>query len=376
MLSDEDLFKQIYIKHRDILIDPEKLSGYLSNFEDEKKDLFDFAKFNDCRILITGISGFVGSHLAEKLVSTESNVEVYGIVRRQAVPLVPNIRDIIDKIHLEEANLIDYSSIETAIEKVNPHYIFHLAAQSFIPTSFVAPHESVQINIGGTVNLLEVLRKKETDLIGMQVACSSEEYGLVYSDEIPIKESNPLRPQSPYGVSKVATELYSLNHWKSYGIPVVITRGFNHTGPRRGLQFVTSVITSQIARAIKTGENTITIGNPKPIRDFTDIRDMIQGYILAILKGAKGGVYNLGHGFGISVENLIKLTAKLYDVEPEIRIDKERFRPSEVNVLICDYTKAKEEFGYKPQYPLTETMKNSVEFYLKNDKYLKATKGY
>lgn len=371
MLNENDIIEKTYEKHKDLLIDPDNLEKYLSNFKKEKKDLFDIDKFSDCRILITGISGFVGSHLAEKLVSYDGNIEVHGIIRRQSVPLIPNIRNIIDKIKIEEANLIDYSSIESAIDNIEPHYIFHLAAQSFVPTSFKAPIESVKINIGGTVNLLEVLRKKEIDLLGLQVACSSEEYGLVLPDEVPITENNPLRPQSPYGVSKVATELYSLTYYRAYGLPIKITRGFNHTGPKRGLQFITSVIASQIVRALKTDNKTITIGNPKPIRDFTDIRDMIQGYILTILRGRNGEVYNLGHGFGISIKNLIKLTAKIYNVDYKIKIDKTRFRPAEVDVLLCDYSKANKEFGYKPQYPLTESMKTIVEYYLSNNMLLR-----
>ncbi|MHA1222235.1 MAG: GDP-mannose 4,6-dehydratase, partial [Candidatus Heimdallarchaeaceae archaeon] len=367
----EAFFEQLYEKHKNLLIDPDNLEKYLSNFDKEKKDLFDIGKFEGCRILITGISGFVGSHLAEKLVSSGKNLEIHGIIRRQSVPFVPNIKNIIDKIKIQEANLIDYSSIETAIEKIEPHYIFHLAAQSFVPTSFKAPLESVETNIGGTVNILEVLRKKDIDLLGMQVACSSEEYGLVYPDEVPITENNPLRPQSPYGVSKVATEFYSLTYYRAYGLPIKITRGFNHTGPKRGLQFVTSVIASQIARSIKTNYKIIKIGNPKPIRDFTDIKDMIQGYLLAILKGKNGEVYNLGHGFGISIENLVKLTANLYDIKYKLQVDKTKFRPAEVNVLLCDYSKANRELGFKPQYPLTETMKSIVEFYLSNNIYMK-----
>ena len=374
MTEDVEIFKNIYKKNQQFIIDPDNIDKYLVNFQEEKKDLFNIEKLADTRILITGITGFVGSSLADKLIEVSQNTEVYGTVRRQSVPIFPNLRNISDKIKLKDANLIDYSSLETAVKTIEPDYIFHLAAQSFVPTSFTAPIESVDINIKGTVNLLEVIRKNDIDLQGIQVACSSEEYGLVYPDEIPISEGNPLRPQSPYAVSKVATELYSLTYAKAYDLPVKITRGFNHTGPRRGLQFVTSVIASQIARAIKTDNNKIIIGNPKPIRDFTDIRDMIQGYILTILEGRKGEVYNLGHGYGISIEQLIKLTASMFNLNYTVEIDQDRFRPAEVNVLICDYSKAKNEIGYKPQYPLTETMKNLVEYYLSEDIFMKLLK--
>jgi len=370
MYRENEIFNEIYTKHKELLIDPDNLEPYLENFKEDKIDLFDSEKFADSRILITGITGFVGSHLAEKLVELNNNAKIFGIVRRQSVPILPNIRKIVEKITIKEANLIDYSSLESAIKSIEPDYIFHLAAQSFVPTSFRAPIESVKINIEGTVNLLEVLRKVEIDLTGIQVACSSEQYGLVYPDEIPITENNPFRPQSPYAVSKIATEKYSLTYYRAYRIPVRITRGFNHTGPRRGLQFVASVISSQIAKAIKTGKKEIVLGNPKPIRDFTDIRDMLQGYLLAITKGKDGEVYNLGHGYGISIENLLKLTAKIFDIDYKLVIDESRYRPAEVNVLLCDYSKAKREIGYRPQYPLTETMERIVNYYLSNEFFI------
>ncbi len=367
MNSETELFKEIYALHKDLLIDPENLAPYLKHFKKEKKELCDIKRFVGKRVLITGISGFVGSHLAEKLVNYGEGIEIFGIVRRQSVPIKPNLRKIISKIGIKEANLIDYPSIENAISEIEPHYIFHLAAQSFVPTSFNAPIEAVQTNIGGTTNLLEVIRKKNLDIEGIQVACSSEEYGLVHPNEVPIKESNPFRPQSPYAISKVATEHLSRLYFKAYGLPTIITRGFNHTGPRRGLQFVASVIASQVARIIKGGNKTITLGNPKPIRDFTDIRDILEGYLLAVTKGEKGEAYNLGHGFGISIENLLKLTADKFEIEYELKIDQTRFRPAEVNVLICDYSKAEKELGYKPQYPLTDTMESLVNYYLSDE---------
>ncbi len=371
MNNEDKFFEEINEKYKDLLINPDCIDIYLQEFDKEKKELFDRNKLADSRILITGITGFVGSHLAEKLVELDENIEVYGTVRRQSVPIFPNIRNITDQVILKEANLIDYPSLESAITEIEPNYIFHLAAQSFVPTSFKAPIESIHTNIQGTVNLLEVIRKKNIDLQCMQVACSSEEYGLVHPHEIPINENNPLRPQSPYAVSKVATEMYSLTYFRAYGVPVTITRGFNHTGPKRGLQFVTSVIASQVAGAIKKGTRIIRIGNPKPIRDFTDIRDMIQGYILAILNGTKGEVYNLGHGYGISIENLAKLTASLFDIDYRLEIDKSRYRPTEVNILVCDYSKAKKELGYKPQYPISVTMENVVNYFLSDDIFMR-----
>ncbi|UJG44380.1 MAG: GDP-mannose 4,6-dehydratase [Candidatus Heimdallarchaeum endolithica] len=364
MLSEDEIYQKIYEKHQKLLIDPHNIDNYINKFPKEKKDLFNKSYFHQKRILITGISGFVGSTLVEKLLSIDQEVEIYGIVRRQSSPTYPKIDKFLNRIVIKEANLFDYSSLETTIKEVQPDYIFHLAAQSFVPSSFRGPIEVVRTNIEGTVNLLEIIRKLDLDIDCIHVAGSSEEYGLVFPDEIPIKESNPFRPQSPYAASKIATEHFSLAYHRMYGIPIVVTRGFNHTGPNRGVMFVTSVIANQIAKILRKEIKEIIIGNPNPIRDFTDIRDMIQGYLLAITVGKKGDVYNLGHGMGISIKNLIELTATLYNVKYTIKIDRTRFRPAEVPVLLCDYAKAKNHIGYYPQYPITETMQNLVKSYL------------
>ena len=356
---------------KDLLIDPNNLDKYLSNFKnfkkEMKKDLVNINFWKEKRVLVTGVSGFVGSHVTEKLL--ELGCEIFGFVRRHSVPEYRNISHIINRIRLIEGNLTDFDSILTVLNDIEPEVIFHLGAQSFVPTSFKVPIETYETNIVGTAKLLGACRKSSADVKTIQIACSSEEYGLVYPDELPITENNPLRPQSPYGASKVATELIAKTHYTCYGTPVKITRAFNHTGPRRGLQFVTSVVARQIARDIVKKKNTVTIGNPKPIRDFTDVRDMVQGYLLSVEKGKIAEPYNLGHGCGISIENLIKLTANIYGLNVKIEIDKLRFRPAEVEVLICDYSKARKELGYMPRIPLTKAMYDNVE-YFKNNPYL------
>ena len=356
------------LEKNNLLINPEKLEDYIKHFknyqEEMKKDLADHKFWNNKRVLITGISGFVGSHLTEKLI--DLNAEVFGIVRRHSVPEYRNISHIINKIKLVEGNLQDLSSLLTTINEHEPEIIFHLGAQSFVPTSFRCPIETYDTNIIGTANLLETIRQSQINIESIFIACSSEEYGMVYPHELPIKESNPLRPQSPYAASKVAVEILSKVHHNAYGTPVVITRAFNHTGPRRGLQFVTSVVCRQIARAILTDSKEIWIGKKDSIRDFTDVRDIVQAYLIAAEKARKGEPYNIGHGFGITIENLIRLAAKIYNIDAEIKVDKKRFRPAEVEALICDYSKAKKELDYKPRIPLTEAIKNNVEYFKSN----------
>jgi len=357
---------------RGLLIDSANIQPYLKRFpnfkEEMGRDLVNRAFWEEKRVLITGVSGFVGSHLAEKLL--ELGATVSGFIRRHAVPQYPNITKIMENINLQEGDLNDFDSIQTAIDSFEPNVIFHLAAQSFVPTSFRMPIETYQTNIIGTANLLKAVREAKTKIDAVQIAGSSEEYGMVYPEEVPITEKNPLRPQSPYAASKVSTDYIAQVYYRAYGIPAKITRAFNHTGPRRGLQFVTSVIARQIARAGAKGENVVRIGNPNPIRDFSDVRDIIQGYMLVVEKGKFAEPYNLGHGFGISIEDLVKLTANVSGVKIRIEVDQSRFRPTEVDILICDYSKAKEELGYKPRIPLTKTMSDNVEYLKENPQLL------
>lgn len=358
------------LKMKKLLIDPERLGDYLENFKDFEKnmkdDLANQKFWEDRKVLITGISGFVGSHLAEKLL--EYNCDVLGLVRRHSVPEYRNITHIMKNVKLVEGNLVDINSLFTLIKQFEPEIIFHLGAQSFVPTSFRCPIETYETNVLGTANLLEAVRNVGTDVRAIHVACSSEEYGKVYSNEVPITEENPLRPQSPYAVSKVAIDLMCRTHYECYGLPVVITRGFNHTGPRRGLQFVTSVVTRQIAKILANKTNKVIIGNPDPIRDFTDVRDMVQGYLLSVEKGDVGEVYNLGHGFGISIIDLVKLSAKVVNIDNvEIEIDQSRFRPAEVEILICNCAKAKDKLGYRPRIPLTKALADNIEYFRRNE---------
>ena len=227
------------------------------------------------RVLITGITGFVGSHLAEYALS--KGAEVWGSIRWRSD--TGNIAHIKDEIRLVECDLRDLTSVNQLISESKPDYIFHLAAQSFVLTSWHAPHETLTTNIIGQLNILEALRfgDKEAKL---QIAGSSEEYGMVYENEVPIKETNPLRPLSPYGVSKVAQDLLAYQYAKSYGLKIVRTRAFNHSGPRRGDVFVESDFAKQIVQ-IEAGkkEPVISVGNLEAKRDFTDVRDTVKAPI-------------------------------------------------------------------------------------------------
>ena len=193
---------------------------------------------------------------------------------------------------------------------------------------------------------------------------SSEEYGLVKPDEVPIKETNPLRPLSPYGVSKIAQDMLSYQYAKSYGMKIVITRGFNHTGPRRGSVFVASNFAKQIVEIEKGKKKpVIEVGNLEAKRDFTDVRDMVRGYWLAVQKGVPGERYNLCSGKAISIQELLDMLLKLSTVEITVKQDPSRMRPSDVQILLGDNTKFKELTGWSPEIPFEKTLKDLLDYW-------------
>ncbi len=312
------------------------------------------------RILITGITGFVGSHLAEYALAKES-VEVYGTVRWRS--RMDNVEHIQDRIHLLDCDLRDYVAVKRTLEEVKPEYIFHLAAQSFVPTSWKAPAETLTTNILSELNLLESIRDLKLDT-RIHVAGSSEEYGLVFEDEAPIKEDNPLRPLSPYAVSKVAQDYLAYQYNQSYGIFTVRTRAFNHTGPRRGQVFVTSDFSRQVA-LIEKGkkEPVIEVGNLEARRDFSDVRDIVRGYWLSLEKGEPGEVYNLGSGRAVTIQEMLDLILSMSDVKIEVQQMPERMRPSDVELLLCDYSKLNRATGWEPEIPLEKTIKDLLDYW-------------
>ena len=313
------------------------------------------------RVLITGITGFAGSHLAEYILSHFPDVRVYGIVRWRS--RMDNISGIIDKIELHEADLKDIISLRKCLAEIKPDRIFHLAAQSFVPTSWKLPAETFAINAIGQINLFEALLGLKMNP-RIHVAGSSEEYGQVFPDEVPMKETNPLRPLSPYAVSKVAQDLLAWQYFQSYGMKTVRTRGFNHTGPRRGDVFVTSNFAKQLAE-IETGkrEPVISVGNLEARRDFTDVRDIVRGYWLCLEKGVDGEAYNIGTGKAYSMREVLDMLLALSKMRVNVKVDPARLRPSDVPILLSDSSKFVSLTGWKPEIPLTQTFKDLLDYW-------------
>ncbi len=313
------------------------------------------------KALITGTTGFAGSHLVEYLFAHQPQVEVFGIKRWRSP--MDNIAHLADRLILIETDLRDYQSVYSMLDKVRPAAIFHLAAQSFVPTSWNAPAATLETNVVGQTHLFEAVRSLALDPV-IQIACSSEEYGLVHPEETPMTEQNPLRPLSTYAVSKIAQDYLGYQYFQSYGLKVIRTRGFNHTGPRRGDVFVTSNFAKQLAR-IKAGlaEPVIRVGNLSAMRDFTDVRDMVRAYWLAVTKGKPGEVYNIASGKAIVIQELLEKLIELTDVEVEIQQDPERMRPSDVEILIGDSSKFRADTGWEPEIPFEQTLRDVVDYW-------------
>jgi GDP-4-dehydro-6-deoxy-D-mannose reductase len=312
------------------------------------------------RILITGISGFAGSHLADYFLNNEKH-EVFGTIKWRSNR--ENIRHIEDRLELLECDIKDAFAMKTILAESKPDQIFHLAAQSYVPFSWRTPQETIQTNIIGEVNLFEAVRELKLDPM-MHIAGSSEEYGLVNPDELPITEGNPLRPLSPYAVSKVAQDLLGYQYFKSYGLKIVRTRAFNHTGPRRGEVFVTSNFAKQLIE-IELGKRkpVLYVGNLDAVRDFSDVRDVVRGYALALQKGTPGEVYNIASGKGITIKGLLDKLIELTKADVRIEKDPARLRPSDVELLTGSPEKFQKATGWNPEIPFDQTLKDLMDFW-------------
>lgn len=403
-------------------------------------------KFRGCSVLITGITGFVGPYLAKSLLN--DGAEVFGLVRRRSDG---NLKRGLEELGIEkqvgtiEGSVEDLTSLLNALDKSQPDYVFHLAAQSFVERSFVNPIETFQTNATGTTNLLEAMRIKDRQGSRLVFSGSSEEYGLVISSrehlnqylqshsrlfpyparipELPIAETNPLRPMSPYAVTKVYGEYITLNYHRSYGLDVVVSRGFNHEGARRGASFVTSTIARQVVLHKYRLIDTIKIGNVNAFRDWSSVRDIVSGYKLLALRGSKGDVYNLGSERTNSVLTYLlwaletsgslptqmetktgdkkvvnpssKIRLKRFGMEFDgsnadellldgrlefypsdemlniktskgvvrVEFDLNRFRPADVPLLLSDTSKVRNALGYEPSDGLRDIIVDQLNYY-------------
>ena len=317
------------------------------------------------KVLVTGITGFAGSHLADYILAHHPRVEVHGTRRWRSKEDAAD--HLTGRVIFHECDITDAHNVYKVIESVRPDRVFHLAAQSYVPASWESPAETFHTNVAGQCNLFESirhLRPSGYDPV-VQIAGSSEEYGKVAPDDLPIRETTPLAPLSPYAVSKVAQDYMGYQYWQSYRIRVVRTRAFNHEGPRRGDVFVISNFCKQIAEIEQELRAPVVgVGNLEAIRDFTDVRDMVRAYWLASEKCDPGEVYNIASGTGHKIRDVLQHLLALSS-RRGIRVVQEplRMRPSDVPVLIGDSTKFRTVTGWAPAIAFETTLRDCLEYW-------------
>jgi len=313
------------------------------------------------KILITGITGFVGSHLGEYILNLNEGHDVYGICRWRSPK--DNLEKIYNKITLLDADLCDLSALIRRFKDIKPDIIFHLAAQSYVLTSFNSPIQTLWSNVIGTTNLLEAVRILEIDPV-IHICSSSEVYGQVSESDVPIKETCPFRPASPYAVSKVGEDMIGLQYWLSYKIKTIRTRMFTHTGPRRGDVFAFSAFAKQIAASeLGLKEPVVRVGNLKSVRTICDVRDAVKAYWIMVHKCKPGEVYNIGGNQTLTIGEGLEKLLSFSKIKLGIKVVPELLRPSDVTLQIPSTEKFSKETGWKPEISLEKTLIDILDYW-------------
>lgn len=310
-------------------------------------------------VLITGIQGSGGSYLAEHIVHSQPGIAVHGISRWHSTSTNSNLEAIKNKITVHECDLTDLSSVVNTLKKVKPDGIFHIASHANVRASFTTPLAVINNNIMGTANLLEGIRLAEIDPV-IQFCSTSEVYGQVTPDKVPIKEDCSLAPSSPYAVSKVAQDLLGYSYYQSYKLKIVRTRMFAYLNPRRADLFATS-FALQVARIEKGLQSELLHGNLDSVRTIIDVRDAMESYWIALTKCRAGEAYNIGGNTVIKVGEFLELLKRAAKCKIPSRVDPNLLRPSDVTLQIPDVSKFYNETGWKPKYSFEESVNHLLE---------------
>jgi GDPmannose 4,6-dehydratase len=322
------------------------------------------------RALITGITGMVGSHLADFLLSN-TDLEIYGMCRWRSpldniAHLLPRINKK-DRVHLLYGDLRDYISVQDVITKSRPDYVFHLAAQSYPQTSFESPLDTFETNIQGTARVLDVIRKSKDLSPVIHVCASSEVFGRVPKEKLPINEECGFHPASPYAISKVGTDLIGRYYAEAYGMKVMTTRMFTHTGPRRGDVFAESTFAKQIAMMEKgLIPAVVKVGNLNSLRTFADVRDAVRAYyMLVTVNPIAGEYYNIGGTYSCTIADMLNYLISISTIKDKIKIeiDPERLRPIDADLQVPDTAKFTKHTGWKPEITFEQTMKDLLDYW-------------
>lgn len=322
------------------------------------------------RVLITGITGMVGSHLADFLLE-ETDWTIYGMCRwRSPLDNVDHLLDRAnrkDRLHFITGDLCDYISLQNAIEESRPDYVFHLAAQSYPKTSFTSPTQTLDTNIIGTERLLEALRHRQDIDPVIHVCSSSEVFGRVPKEKLPIDEDCSFHPASPYAISKTGTDLVGQFHAEAYGQKVMVTRMFTHTGPRRGDVFAESTFAKQIAMIEQDLISPVVYtGNLDSLRTWSDVRDAVRAYYMLVTHNpTPGECYNIGGEYSCTVGEMLAYLVSLSTKKDQIKIksDPERVRPIDADLQVPDCSKFTNHTGWVPEISFEKTMLDLLEYW-------------
>jgi GDP-4-dehydro-6-deoxy-D-mannose reductase len=293
------------------------------------------------KALITGGAGFVGTYLAAECVAA-------GHV---AVP--------VDRIGEVTLDITDRAAVQEAFAKIQPEVVYHLAALAHVGDSWSDPTNVLRVNIEGTANVLDAARAcgvRRVIVIG-----SSEEYGLVEPEDLPLREDSPLRPSTPYGVSKIAASFLALQAHIAHGLDVVRVRPFSHTGPGQSSQFLVPALAQRIATAERDGADEIVVGSLDPVRDISDVRDVVRAYRLLAERGTPGAVYNVCSGTGVTVREIAERLIAAARRPLRITVDPALVRPIDVPLFVGDSTLVRRDTGWRPEHALDETLTDVLE---------------
>lgn len=312
------------------------------------------------KILITGISGFAGSFLADLLVK-EKSYEVFGTsLTDDCLNLVASK----ENVHLRKINLLHRDDVAELIADIRPDQIFHLAALTAPSLSFKNPAETITNNVAAEIALLEAVRKQYLINTKILIVSSADVYGRVAQSDLPTDEITEFQPTNPYAVSKIAQDYLGLQYYNSYNLHIIRVRPFNHIGPRQAANFVVPDFAKQIAE-VEAGkrEPRLRVGNLSTKRDFTDVRDMVRAYVAILDKGTSGDVYNIGSGVSHTIQEILDILLSISTKQITVEKDPSLMRPSDNPEMLCDATKMKKITGWNAEIPLRQTLKDTLDYW-------------
>jgi GDP-4-dehydro-6-deoxy-D-mannose reductase len=316
------------------------------------------------KILITGIDGFVGGHFVDFLISHHNVFEIHGIGLSKPAWNFVNIPSILtNNHHFHVEDLIDIPKIESLIKDIQPDYILHLAAQSSVAESWKSPVASFINNTNIFLNVIDTVRLIDNGARILSIG-SSEQYGIVSEQDLPLTEESPQNPANPYAIARVSQEHLARIYASGYGLDICCTRSFNHCGPGQTDRFVVSSIVKQFAKIARHLQDpVIHIGNGAIIRDFVDVRDVVEAYALLLEHGKKGEVYNICSGKGWSIHAIIALLSEMHHMNIKIHQEQSEIRPIDNPRIIGSYKKIQNDIGWTPKIQLEESLRAMYEYW-------------